>query len=107
MVDTNVLLYLLVVKPVIMTHPSSQSVDLTQTVTFTCSATGYNVSYRWTIGSGSFPNKVTGINSNTLVIPNVRSSDDNTYTCVASNEGGSVSSNAAQLTVTGKAMMIV
>ena len=52
-------------------------------------------------------NKVTGINSNTLVIPNVRSSDDNTYTCVASNEGGTVSSNAAQLTVTDKTMMIV
>ena len=64
-------------------------------------ATGYNVSYQWTIGSGSFPSKVTSINSNTLVIPNVRSSDDNTYTCVASNQGGSVSSNAAKLTVTG------
>ena len=91
----------------IATHPSSQSVDLTQAATFTCNATGYNVSYQWTIGSGSFPNKVTGINSNTLVIPNVRSSDNNTYACVASNEGGSVSSNAAQLTVTGKTMMIV
>ena len=88
-------------------RPSSQSVDLTQTATFTCNATGYDVSYQWTIGSGSFPNKVTGINSNTLVIPNVRSSDDNTYTCVASNEGGNVSSSAAQLTVTGKTMMIV
>ena len=101
------LLLLLVVKPVIITHPSSQSVNITQTATFTCNATGYNVSYQWTIASGSFPNKTTGINSNTLVIPNVRSSDNNTYTCVASNEGGNVSSNAAQLTVTGKTMMIV
>ena len=99
--------YNVVVRPVIVTRPSSQSVDLTQTATFTFSATGYNVSYQWTIGSGSFPNKVTGINSNTLVIPNVRSSDDNTYTCVVSNRGGSVSSNAAQLTVTGMTMMIV
>ena len=89
-----------------ITHPSSQSVDLTQTAIFTCNATGYNVSYQWTIGTGSFPNKVTGINSNILVIPNVRSSDNNTYTCVASNEGGNVSSNVAQLTVTGKTMMI-
>ena len=91
----------------IITHPSSQSVNLTQTATFTCNATGYNVSYQWTIGSGLFPYKVTDINSNTLVIPDVRSSDNNTYTCVTSNEGGSVSSNAAQLTVTGKTMMIV
>ena len=101
------MLSLAVKRPVIVTHPSSQSVDLTQTATFTYNATGYDVSYQWTIGSGSFPNKITGMNSNTLVIPNVRSSDDNTYTCVASNEGGSVSSNAAQLTVTGKTMMIV
>ena len=97
----------LVSRPVIVIHPSSQSVDLTQTATFTCNATGYNVSYQWTIGSGLFPNKVTDINRNTVVIPNVRSSDDNTYTCVASNEGGNVSSNAVQLTVTGKTMMIV
>ena len=89
-----------------VTKPSSQSVDLTQTATFTCNATGYNVSYQWTIGSGSFPNKVTGINSNTLVIPNVRSSDDNTYTCVASNSAG-IGNSTAQLTVTGKTMMIV
>ena len=96
----------LVERPAFVTRPSSQSVNLTQTATFTCSATGYNVSYQWTIGSGSFPNKVTGINSNTLVIPNVRSSDDNNYTCEVSNEGGTRSSSA-QLTVTGMSMMIV
>ena len=89
-----------------VTQPSSQSVDLTQTATFICSATGYNVSYQWTIGSGSFPNKVTGINSNTLVIPDVRSSDDNNYRCTISNRGG-MRRNAAQLTVTGMTMMIV
>ena len=89
------------------THPSPQSVSLTQTATFTCSATGYNVQYEWRIGSGSFPSKVTGINTNTLVIPDVRSSDDNTYTCVASNEGGSVPSNTARLTVTGMTMMML
>ena len=100
--------YFLVMIPSITVHPSSQSADLTQTATFTCSATGYNVSYQWTIGSGSFPNdRVTGINTNNLTITDVRSSDDNTYTCVVSNRGGSVSSNAAQLTVTGMTMMIV
>ena len=87
--------------PLFDTHPSSQSVDLTQPATFTCSATGYNVKYQWTIGSGSFPNKMIGINTNTLVIPDVRSSDDNTYTCTISNDGGSVTSNPAKLTITG------
>ena len=88
------------------TFTMPQSVNLTQTATFTCSATGYNVRYEWRIGSGSFPNKVTGRNTNTLVIPDVRSSDDNTYTCVASTEGGSVTSDAA-LTVTGMTMMML
>ena len=94
--------------PSITAHPSPQSVNLTQTATFTCSATGYNVSYQWTIGSGSFPNgRVTGINSNTLMISNVISSDNDNYTCVVSNEGGNVSSTPARLTVTGMTMMIV
>ena len=88
--------------PEIVMHPRLQGENLTQTATFTCSATGYNVKYQWTIRSGSFPSKVTSTNTNTLVIPEVRSSDDNTYTCVVSNEGGSVSSNATQLTVCGK-----
>ena len=85
-----------------MSQLSSQTIDLTQVATFICSAIGYNVHYQWTIGSGSFPSKVTGINSNTLVIPDVRSSDNNTtYTCTISNDGGSVTSNPAKLTVTG------
>ena len=83
----------------LVSHPSSQYTNLIQTATFTCNATGYNVSYQWRIGSGSFPSKVIGINSNTLMIPDVKLSDDNTYTCVASNQGGSVSSRAAKLTV--------
>ena len=98
----------LVLRPNITSHPSPQSVNLTQTAMFRCNATGYDVSYQWTIGSGSFPNgTVTGIDTNTLKITDVRSSDDNTYTCVVSNEGGSDSSTAAQLTVTGMTMMIV
>ena len=81
--------------------PTFANVYLAQTATFTCSATGYNISYRWKIGLSFFPKKATGINTNTLVIPSVGLSDDNTYTCVASNEGGSVSSKATRLTVIG------
>jgi len=87
-------------------QPSFQTVHLSQNAAFSCSATGYNVNYEWNIGSGSFPSKVTGINSNTLVIPDVRSSDGNTYTCTISNDGGSVTSDEAQLTtVTGMKIM--
>ena len=93
--------------PIVMITPMSQAVNLTGYVTFLCTVIGYEVtSYSWATGSGSLPNKVTDINSSDLVIPNVRSSDDNTYTCVASNSAGS-GNNTAQLTVTGKTMMIV
>jgi len=44
---------------------------------------------------------VTGKYTNTLVIPNARPSDENTYTCTARNEGGSVSSRTVKLTVKG------
>ena len=90
--------------PETLEQPLAQNVELTQCAKMACSATGYNVNYQWTIGSGSFPGKVTGINSRTLVIPDVRSSDDNTYTCTISNDGGSVTSNPAKLTVTGMAI---
>ena len=39
-------------RPEWVARPSPQSVDLTQTATFTCFATGHNVQYQWTIGSG-------------------------------------------------------
>ena len=88
-------------------HPLPQTINLTQSATFMCSAIGYHIQYKWIIGSGSFSSKVTGINTNTLVIPDVRSCDDNTYICVASNEGGNASSNGAKLTVTGMTMTML
>jgi len=82
-------------------HPRSQSVNIAQTATFSCSATGYNVRYYWRVESGWLHNSILDKYTNTLVIPVVRSSDNNTYTCVAKTDGGSVSSNGAKLTVTG------
>ena len=96
-VCTYVYFTYVVTSPEFLEQPSAQNVELTQCATVTCSATGYNVKYQWTIGSGSFPSKVTGINTNTLMIPDVRSSDDNTYTCTISNDGGSVTSNPVKL----------
>ena len=88
-----------------ISYPSPQYVNITQIAMFTCAVSGNNVKYQWNIGTGSFPSKVTGINKSTLVIPDVRSSDSNTYTCMASTEGGNVSSNATKLTVTGMTVM--
>ena len=78
------------------------NVELTETTTLGCFALGYNVSYQWIIGSGLFPSKVTGINSSTLVIPDVRSCDENIYTCVATTNKGCILSNDTRLIVTGK-----
>ena len=91
--------------PNLILHPSSQYIYPTQTATFTCNASGYNVRYQWRIGLGSFPSKVMGILTNTLIIPDVTSSDENTYTCIASNEAGSVSSHAANLILTSKLLI--
>ena len=89
--------------PTFTTPPTPQSVQLTETAKFTCSTTGYNIIYQWTYGQGllSFPDRVTGINTDTLEIQDARSSDDNTYTCTISNDGGRVTSYPAKLTVTG------
>ena len=91
--------------PIIINVTLNQNLDISQTAMFKCNAAGYNISYYWTIGSGSFPSKVTGMNSNTLIIPHLRSSDDNLYTCEASNIGGQVN-RSKQLIVTGIDMII-
>ena len=98
---TSVKYILFIVKPPIIVNITiSQNLDILQTAVLTCDATGYNVSYYWTIGSGQFPSKVTGVNSNTLIVPDLRSSDNNSYTCVAVNIGGSVY-RTEELIVTG------
>ena len=84
-----------------LSQPSSFSVDLTGTASIICSAISYDVTYHWIIESGSFPSKVIDTNTSTLVIPDVISSDENTYTCVATTVSGCVSSNTTRLVVTG------
>ena len=88
-----------------LSQPSLYNVNLTDTASITCSTDDYNVSYQWIIESGSFPNKVISTNSSKLVIPDVTSSDENTYTCVATTLRGCVSSNTTQLIVTGTFIM--
>ena len=90
---------------VLLSQPPSYNVDLTETASITCSTNGHNISYQWIVESGLFPSKVTGINGKTLVIPNITSSDENSYTCKVTTEQGCVSSNTTQLIVTG--MIIV
>ena len=94
-------IYCVVSTPKLTIQPSSQQVNIAQNATFSCQAVGYKIHYRWTIGSGSFPSKVTGINTNTLVIPDVILSDGNIYICTVSNSKGTISSNPVKLTIKG------
>ena len=91
---------------VLLSQPPLYSVNLTETAAIECFAIGYNVSYEWIIESGSFPSKVIGINNNTLVVPNVKSSDENTYTCAVTTQIGCVSVNTTQLIVTGMNILL-
>ena len=84
-----------------LSQPSSFYVSLSETASITCSASEYDVSYQWIIESGSFPSKAIGIYNNTLVIPNVTSSDENTYTCMITTQEGCVSSSTTQLITNG------
>ena len=97
----NLCFSIIALRPFLLVEPFSQNVYISQTAIFTCYASGHKVNYQWMIGSGSFPSKVSGINHTTLIIPDVQISDANNFTCVVSNEGGNVSSNATRLTVLG------
>jgi len=84
------------IAPTITTQPVSQTVANKSTVTFSVSATGTPApTLQW------FRNGVTfaGWTGPTLTLRNVTTSDSGTYTAVATNSAGSVTSNPATLTV--------
>ena len=62
-----------------------------------------NFMYQWRKrGSDSLPNKVSGVNEATLIIPNIIVSDEGQYYCIVTNEWGrSVESDDVILTVEG------
>jgi len=93
---------ILVLPPVIFNMDLKVEVLLEDNVTLTCNAIGDNIKYEWKTRSGSllYGNRISGVYNDTLVITGVRSYDDNTYTCVANDKGGNVTSSVT-LIVTG------
>jgi len=73
-----------------------------ETAKFTINATGYKVAYQWK-ARPSILSKAIGVYTNTLVIPDVKSTDSKKYRCVVSNEGGVIYSKYSRLIVTGMA----
>jgi hypothetical protein len=77
--------------------PPSQTVPAGGTATFTANATGTPpFSYQWAFAG----NPVTGATSSSLVLTNVQTSQNGSYTVTVSDQTGTVTSAPATLTVT-------
>jgi len=83
--------------PSITTEPANQAVAAGQTATFTVAATGTApLSYQWKKNGTA----IAGATSSSYTTPPTTSSDDGAqFTVVVSNTAGSVTSNAATLTL--------
>ncbi|HWA07856.1 MAG TPA: immunoglobulin domain-containing protein [Opitutaceae bacterium] len=92
--------YVIVVKagtvaaPAFTTQPQSQTVNAGANVTFTAAASG-SPTYQWRKDG----NAIGGATNATLTLTSVTSANAGTYSVVATNSGGSATSNNAVLTV--------
>ncbi len=93
------------VKPKIAAHPSNVTAAAgSGSTTFKVTATGSGLSYQWQYlaPGGSWKNSpATGNKTATLTVPATADRNGYKYRCIVTNSGGSVTSNAATLTVTG------
>ena len=92
---------MLAVGVVITTHPQDELVNVSDSVNFTCEASGsLPINYRW-LYNGSYimndPGHIEGVNTSTLLIVNVNVTDWGLYSCEASNIVNNATSNGAIL----------
>ena len=85
----------------ITTHPQDELVNVSDSVNFTCEASGSSpINYRW-LYNGSYimndPGHIEGVNTSTLLIVNVNVTDWGLYSCEASNIVDNATSNEATL----------
>ena len=89
--------------PTITTHPTSQLITVSMSVTLDCEGTGRgSITYQWetsNINGGQWMN-ISNSNGKTLVVRNLEQSQQ--YRCVVSNEAGSTRSDVATITVLSK-----
>lgn len=84
-----------IVPPEITTHPTSQTKNQGQSVTFTITATGTAPNYQWKKGGAN----ITDATADSYTIASVTANDAGSYTCYVSNAAGNETSNAATLTI--------
>jgi len=80
--------------PSFTTNPSSQTISSGSTVAFNAAASG-SPTYQWDLNGTA----ISGATKALLVINGATSANAGSYTCVATNSGGAVTSSAATLTV--------
>lgn len=84
------------IAPSFTTQPQSQTVTAGAAVTFTAAASGTPApAYQWKKDGAN----ISGATTTSLTLPNVQPANAGTYTVVASNSAGSVTSSGATLTV--------
>ncbi len=82
--------------PVISTHPASVTVNAGQNITLTVAASGSPApSYQWRFNGGA----IGGATNSSLILNNVQAAGAGSYDVVVSNSAGSVTSNAATVSV--------
>lgn len=87
------------VAPIFTTQPSNQTITAGGSVTFTATASGTPApTYQWFKGTTA----IVGATSASLTIANVTAADAASYTVVATNSAGSVTSSVATLSVNTK-----
>lgn len=90
--------------PTVTTQPADAAIDLGATATFTAASSDAAATVKWQSSSdnGSTWADVAGATSTTLTVANVTVAQNNTmYHAIFTNASGSVTTNAATLTVTG------
>jgi autotransporter passenger strand-loop-strand repeat protein len=87
--------------PAITTNPSSQTVAIGSTVTFTASATGSPTpTVQWQVSTGGAFANIPGATSTTYSFTATASDNGNQYQAVFTNSSGSATTTAATLTTT-------
>lgn len=87
-----------VIAPTVKNHPADASVKEGESVTFTVSAEGTALNYRWYRNGAA----IDGANGASYTFTAALGDNGAKYTCVVSNSAGTVTSNEAVLTVAAK-----
>ena len=84
-----------VVPPIIETHPQDKTIGEGKSVTLSVQARGTNLHYQWQKDGANLPDEI----SDQFTVTTASPEDSGDYWCVVSNEGGSIASNHAHVTI--------